>query len=151
VHAQLLPAALKDMRTITDGWYFNWRRRFRLSNSTTFKIVADHHPDRIEGLMMFQLINREEPYMAYLESEPPNRSQHKELDHVAGCLIAKACQLSTIEGKGHFQGYLSFQCMDEEVIRVYHHKYGACRVDETYMFIDPPTGNKLIGQYLLRE
>ena len=89
--------------------------------------------------------------MAYLESAPHNRSPDKELDYVAGCLIAKACQLSTMEGEGHFQGYLSFQCMDEEVIRVYHHKYGAYRVDETYMFIDPPTGNKLIEQYLLRE
>ena len=62
VQAQILPAELKDMRTITDGWYFNWRKHFRLSNSKTFKIIADHHPDRIEGLMIFQLINKSNIY-----------------------------------------------------------------------------------------
>lgn len=82
--------------------------------------------------------------MAYLESAPHNRGKNKEFDYVAGCLIARACQLSIMEGKGHFKGFLSFQCMDEEVIRVYHHKYGAHRVDETYMFIEPKTSNELV-------
>jgi len=40
--------------------------------------------------------------------------------------------------------------MDEEVIRVYHHKYGAHRVDKTWMFIEPKIGNNLIEKYLLR-
>jgi hypothetical protein len=101
--------------------------------------------------MIFQMLNKEEPYMAYLESAPHNRGREKELDYVAGCLIAKACELSTLDGVGHFKGFWSFQCMDEEVIRVYHHKYGAHRVDETYMFIEPQTGNKLIEKYLLRK
>jgi hypothetical protein len=89
--------------------------------------------------------------MAYLESAPHNRGNEKELDYVAGCLIAKACELSTLEGKGHFRGFLSFQCMDEDVIKVYHHKYGATRVNETYMYIDPKAGNELVERYLLRE
>jgi hypothetical protein len=148
--AQLLPAVLKDMKTITEGWYFNWRRQFALPNSKAFKIVTGN-PERIEGLMIFQILNKEEPYMAYLESAPHNRGNKKEFDYVAGCLIAKACQLSTLEGAGHFRGFLSFQCMDEEVIRVYHHKYGAYRVNKTYMFIDPKTGNELVDRYLLRK
>jgi hypothetical protein len=51
--AQLLPAELRDMRTITDGWYFNWRKHFRLPYSKAFKIVAGNQPGRIEGLMIF--------------------------------------------------------------------------------------------------
>jgi hypothetical protein len=150
VDARLLPAVLKDMKTITDGWHFNWRRQFGLPHSKAFKIVTGH-PERIEGLLIFQILNKEEPYMAYLESAPHNRGNEKQLDYVAGCLIAKACQLSTLEGIGHFRGFLSFQCMDEEVISVYHHKYGAYRVNTTYMFIDPKTGNELVERYLLRE
>jgi hypothetical protein len=151
LEARLIPAILKDMRSITDGWHFNWRKQFQLPNSRAFKIIVNDYPDRIEGLMIFQMLNKEEPFMAYLEAAPHNRGQSKELDYVAGCLIAKACQLSTMEGKGYFQGFLSFRCMDEEVISVYHHKYGAYRVDETYMFIDPETGNELVERYLLRE
>jgi hypothetical protein len=150
VKAQLLPAVLKDMKTITDGWHFNWRRQFALPNSRAFKIVTGT-PERVEGLMIFQMLNKEEPYMAYLESAPHNIGHEKEFDYVAGCLIARACQLSISDGVGHFKGFLSFQCMDEEVIRVYHHKYGAHRVDETYMFIEPKTSSELIELYLLRK
>lgn len=58
---KLLPAEFKDMRTITDGWNFNWRRHFRLPGSRTFKIVTGAHPEKIEGLMIFQLQHNEEP------------------------------------------------------------------------------------------
>jgi len=63
---------------------------------------------------------------------------------------SKACQLSFTDGYESNRGFLSFQCLDEEVIRVYHHKYGAHRVDKTWMFIEPKIGNNLIEKYLLR-
>ena len=80
LEARLLPAVLKDMRTINDGWHFNWRKQFQLPNSRAFKIVANDYPERIEGLMIFQMLNKAEPYLAYLETAPHNRGKGKELD-----------------------------------------------------------------------
>lgn len=151
VDAEILPAKITDMRGISDGWKFSWKKHFGLAASKAFKAVIKSDPDRIQGLLIFQMLGKEEPYMAFLESAPHNKGSDKQFNFVAGCLISRACQLSFIEGKGHYQGFLSFQCMDEEVIKVYHDKYGAIRVDQTYMYINPTAGKKLIEEYLFRE
>jgi len=148
VIAQLLPAAARDMRNTTDGWMFNWRRHFSLPGAKAFKVITGQND--IQGLMIFQLVDGE-PTMAYLESAPENRGDGKAYDYVAGSLIAYACRLSLIHGKDWHQGFLSFQCMDEEVIRVYHDKYGAVRLDDTWMFIEPPQGTILIEKYIERN
>lgn len=148
VTAQLLPAVARDMRNMTDGWMFNWRRHFSLPGAKAFKVITGKND--IQGLMIFQIVD-DEPTMAYLESAPENRGDGKSYDYVAGCLIAYACRLSLIHGKDWHQGFLSFQCMDEEVIRVYHHKYGAVRSDDTWMFIEPPQGTILIEKYIERN
>ena len=148
VAAQLLPAAARDMRNITDGWIFNWKRHFSLPGAKAFKVITGEN--NIQGLMIFQVVDGE-PTMAYLESAPENRGNAKAYDYVAGCLIAYACRLSIIHGKDWHQGFLSFQCMDEEMIRVYNHKYGAVRLDENWMFIDPPQGTILIEKYIERS
>lgn len=151
VAAKLTPAMKADMKSITDGWDFSWKKHFHLPNSKAFKIVLKGEPEEVEGLMIFQLLGHEEPYMAFLESAPHNKGKNKRFDLVAGCLIARACQLSLLEGKGHFRGFLAFKCMDEKVISVYARKYGATRVDRTYMYIDPFAGENLIEEYLFRK
>jgi len=149
--ADLVPANISDMKGITDGWEFSWKKHFALPNSKAFKIVLRSAPDIVQGLLLFQILGKEEPYMAYLESAPHNKGKEKQFDFVAGCLISRACQLSFLEGKGHFEGFLSFKCMDEKVIRVYAEKYGAIRVDSNYMFIEPKVGKQLINEYLFRN
>src|ERR1035438_7113665 len=100
IDGQLLIANLKDMKDhIHDKWHFNWKRHFSLPNSKAFKIVTISKPEQIEGLMIFQMLQKSVPYMAYLESAPGNVGNGKKIDRIAGCLIAKACQLSFIEGK----------------------------------------------------
>jgi hypothetical protein len=148
VAARLLPAVAHDMRNTTDGWMFNWKRHYKLPGAKAFKIITGEND--IQGLMIFQVIEGE-PLMAYLESAPENKGDSKVYDYVAGCLIAYACRLSLTHGKDWHRGFLSFQCMDEEVIRVYHHKYGAVRVNKTFMFIDPPQGTILIEKYIERN
>ena len=151
IAAELVPAKIADMKSITDGWQFSWKKHFHLPNSKAFKIVIEADPGVIQGLLLFQMIGKEEPYMAFLEVAPHNKGKDKQFDFVAGCLISRACQLSFLEGKGHYQGFLAFQCMDEKVIKVYANKYGAIRVDTTYMYIDPMVGKKLIEEYLFRK
>ena len=87
VSAQLLPAVAGDMRNITDGWMFNWRRHFSLPASKAFKVMTGDR--QTQGLMIFQVVDAE-PTMAYLESAPKNRGDGKAYDYVAGCLIAYA-------------------------------------------------------------
>jgi len=151
VDAELLPARKMDMKGISDGWKFSWKKHFCLPYSKAYKVVIKSNIDEIQGLLIFQILGKEEPYMAFLESAPHSKGSSKQFDFVAGCLISKACQLSFTEGKGHYQGFLAFQCMDEDVIKVYHHKYGATRVDQTYMYINPTASRKLINEYLFRE
>ena len=151
IDAELVPAKISDMKGITDGWEFSWKKHFGLPNSKSFKIVLKSEPDVVQGLLIFQMLGKEEPYMAYLESAPHNKGKDKQFDFVTGCLISRACQLSFLEGKGHYEGYLSFQCMDEKVIKVYAGKYGATRVDMTIMFINPIIGKQLIDKYLFRK
>lgn len=151
IKGQLKPAKIEDMRTIADGWKFNWRKHFYLPNAKAFKVYTGKNSNEIEGLMIYQNLKSGQPYMAYLECGRYNKGKKKKYDHVAGCLIAKACQLSSIEGKDLHKGYLSFKCMDEKVISLYHNKYGAVRVDEHWMYIDPKTGNELVEKYLLNN
>lgn len=150
VDSKIVPAKLEDMKTITDGWEFNWRKHYSLPNSKAFKITTTLNPTVTEGLMIFQLLD-EEPFMAYLEAAPSNRFEQKKFDYVAGCLIAKACYLSIIEGKDYHKGFLSFHAINEELISLYHNKYGAVRVGDTLMYIDPKKGEDLIQTYLFRE
>jgi len=151
IDAELVPAKISDMKGITDGWDFSWKKHFNLPNSKAFKIVLKSEPEVVQGLLLFQMLGKEEPYMAYLESAPHNKGKDKQFDFVVGCLISWACQLSFLEGEGHYEGFLSFQCMDEKVIKVYAHKYGATRVDKTIMFIKPTVGKQLIEEYLFRK
>ena len=149
VEAKLIRAGLVDMKGhIHDGWQFDWKKHFGLVHSQAFKIVTMANPNKVQGLMIFQMLQKTIPYMAYLESAPHNKGSKKELDFVAGCLIAKACQLSFTEGKDDHKGYLSFRCMDEIVIANYG-KYGAVRIGNTHsLLIEPAVGSKLIEEYL---
>jgi len=151
IKGRLEKAELSDMKTITDGWEFNWRKHFNLPHSKAFKVITNSNAGRIEGLMIFQKIKNEEPYMAYLESAPHNRGTEKKLDYVAGCLIGKAYELSNMEGRNFYKGFLSFKCTNEKVMKVYHDKYGAVRVGQSMMYIEPIAGNKIVNEYLLRQ
>lgn len=55
-----------------------------------------------------------EPYMAYIEIAPHNKGEKKKYDLVAGCLIAFACRLSFIHGKGDYKGWLAFDVQEAD-------------------------------------
>ena len=78
--AELQAAKKADMRGITDGWEFSWKKHFELPNSKAFKIVLTSNPNEIQGLLIFQMLGKEEPYMAFLESAPHNKGKDKQFD-----------------------------------------------------------------------
>ncbi len=92
-----------------EGWRFNFARLSRKTpNSSTYVLVTEETPHVIEGCLIFQMLDEEIPYGAYLEVAPHNKGNQKKYDHVAGCLIAYAFQLSLDKGEGHYKGSALF-------------------------------------------
>ena len=95
-----------------------------------------------------------EPYMAYIEIAPQNKGKDKRYDLVAGCLIAYACRLSTLYGKGVYHRWLAFDVFEEKkedkirLMALYSTKYHALRYGDTTMVISPANGKRLIEHYL---
>lgn len=100
------------------------------------------------------MLNKVEPYMAYIEIAPHNKGLHKKYDHVAGCLIAYASRLSFTLGQGAFKGWLAFDVQEptkadqSKLMTLYSVKYRAKKFDETTMLIAPEDGEELIEKYL---
>lgn len=95
-----------------------------------------------------------EPYMAFIEIAPHNKSGNRKYDKVAGCLIAFACRLSFIYGEGDYKGWLAFDVLEEQkeneikLMSLYSKKYNALRFGTTTMVIPPDGSEKLINEFL---
>jgi hypothetical protein len=145
---------LTEMPSIHDGWKFNFNKQYKLPNSKTFVIVLEDSPTIIQGCLVFQMLDGEIPYMAYLEIAPNNQGLGKEYDYVAGCLIAFACRLSFIHGKGDHKGWLTFDVGEDteenqnKLMSLYSKRYKAMRFEERTMLIKPEDGEMLIEEYL---
>lgn len=140
--------------SITDGWRFNFKSNTRKEKLDTYMLVCFDTPDVTEGCLSFKMRDNKEAYMAYIELAPHNKEKERLYDKVAGCLIAYACRLSFIYGRGDFQGWLAFDVFekseeDEKRLMTHYCKaYGALRFGETTMVIPPDAGERLINTYL---
>jgi len=142
VDAFIKKSNVTEMPSIQQGWRFNFDKELKkLKNATGYLLVTDETPDIIEGCMIFQLIDKKEPYMAFVEVAPHNKKYAKIYDHVAGCLIAFAYQLSVTEGAGDYNSMLQFDVMEEKkedgvkLMALYSTKYNAKRWGNTTMVI----------------
>src|SRR5882757_1048910 len=114
VAARIKKGNPSEMPSIQHDWRFNFDRELKkLKDATGYLLVTEETPEIIEGCMIFQLIDKKEPYMAFVEVAPHNKTIKKKHDHVAGCLIAYAYQLSLTEGWDYFKGYLQFDVMEQ--------------------------------------
>jgi len=145
-----------SLPSVTDGWRFNFNKHAKKKGFETYVLVTEETSEKIEGCLTFEMKDKVEPYMAYVEIAPHNKGEVKEYENVAGCLIAFACRLSFIRGEGDFEGYLAFDVMEEDkedetkLMAVYSIKYNARRIDDTTMIIPPEGGQKLIDEFLNR-
>ena len=143
-----------SLPSVTDGWRFNFNKHAKKKGFETYVLVTEETSEKIEGCLTFEMKDKVEPYMAYVEIAPHNKGEVKEYENVAGCLIAFACRLSFIRGEGDFEGYLAFDVMEEDkedetkLMAVYSIKYNARRIDDTTMIIPPEGGQKLIDEFL---
>lgn len=143
-----------ELPSFTDGWRFDFKKHSKKKNFNTYILVSEETPEKIEGCLTFEMREKVEPYMAFVEIAPHNRGKVREYDNVAGCLIAFACRLSFINGENDFQGYLAFDVLEEEkedeikLMSVYSTKYNALKISETTMLITPLGGKKIIDEFL---
>lgn len=144
-----------NLPSINDGWRFNFNKHIKKKGFETYVLVSEETSDKIEGCLTFEMKEKVEPYMAYVEVAPHNRGEVKEYENVAGCLIAFACRLSFDRGEDEFEGYLAFDVLEEDkddetkLMAVYSTKYNAFRIaNSTTMIIPPVGGQKLIDEFL---
>ena len=143
-----------ELPSFNDGWRFNFKKHSKKKSFTTYVLITNEIIDKIEGCLIFEMRQKVEPYMAFIEIAPHNKGDFKKYENVAGCLIAFACKLSFINGENHYAGYLAFDVMAEnkvdeiKLMALYSNKYNALRISETTMLIPPIGGKKLIDEFL---
>ncbi len=139
-----------------EGWQFNFDKELKkLKNATGYLLITDEVPLLVEGCMIFQLIDKREPYLSMIEVAPHNRNEEKKYDWVAGCLIAYAFMLSVQLGVEEYKAYLQLDVLEEheenekKLMEVYSTRYNAKRVGSTTtMVIADEDGEKLVEKYL---
>ena len=144
---QILEGLPNEMPFKKDGWQFTWRELAKVEGAMLFKITRKAAPKQLEGLLMLTLINDELVYMDNIELAPHNYGSKGKYKHVAGSLIAFACNMSFELGKGQYVGFLSFDSKTQ-LISLYQEKYGARIAMGHKMFIDEDRAQKLIKKYL---
>ncbi len=154
IGAKIAPPSGMLLPSIVDGWRFNFNKHSKKKGYQTFVLTCDATPDRVEGCLVFEMKSKIEPYMCFIEIAPHNIGYKKQYDKIPGCLIAYACRLSFIHGKGDYQGWLSFDVMEKDkkdelkLMSIYCMKYGAMKFGETTMVISPEAGEQLINKFL---
>ena len=103
-----------NLPSFNDGWRFDFNKHSKKINFKTYILVSEESIDKIEGCLIFEMRDKVEPYMAFIEIAPHNKGLIKKYDFVAGCLIAFACRLSFINGKKDFEGFLAFDVLEKK-------------------------------------
>jgi hypothetical protein len=143
-----------NLPSVTDGWRFNFNKHSKKKKFETYILVSEETSEKIEGCLIFEMKDKVEPYMAYVEIAPHNKGTVKEYVNIAGCLIAYACRLSFTKGEGDFEGWLAFDVLEEDkedeikLMSLYSQKYNALRFGDTTMVIPPEGGQKIIDEFL---
>lgn len=156
VKAKILEHKLSKLKlpSFNDGWRFDFNKHSKKKGYQTYLLFSEENFNKIEGCLTFEMKNKIEPYMAFVEIAPHNKGEFKEYENVAGCLIAFACRLSFVHGKNDFEGYLAFDVLEEhkedeiKLMTIYSQKYNALRISETTMLIVPEGSKKLIDEFL---
>ena len=114
VNAEILEGEKFSLPSLQEGWRFNFPKHAKDKWAFTYVLVSEQTPHIIEVCLIYKMRKQLEPYMAYIEIAPHNKGEKKKYDLVAGCLIAFACRLSFIHGKGDYKGWLAFDVQEAD-------------------------------------
>src|ERR1700744_5716839 len=94
VDALIREGKLKEMPSMHDNWRFNFNKHINKPNRIAYVLVREETPGIIEGCLIFEMINKKIPSIAFVEIAPHNKYDKRIYDRVAGCLIAYAFKQS---------------------------------------------------------
>ncbi|NET37370.1 MAG: hypothetical protein F6K19_35985 [Cyanothece sp. SIO1E1] len=142
VEAEIEEVDLLEIKAIhkTRRFYFDWRQE---SKNQILKITIKGD-DKVLGLISVSDIPDEyRIHINLLESSNENKGNNKEIDRIAGCLIAHTVKLA------FEKGYLGFTSLvpKTELIGFYKKKYGFKQFGRQ-LAIDRTAGIQLMDKYL---
>ena len=142
----IIPLAKNDLPQITkrEGWKFNWKSEFGLSNREIFKLTIIDNPAIIHGLISIS-IEMGFIEMHLIESAPFNIGSNKMYYGVPTNLVAFACKRSFEYG---FDGYVAFMA---KTVLIEHYKkiLGAVSIGNQRIMIETPQARILVSRYFI--
>jgi len=141
---EVLPIIHPDLKGVTkkNGWNFNWKTEFKLTDRNIYKLVIVGNPHIIQGLVSISDYN-DHFYLHLIESAPFNMGKPKLYEGVPGNLFAFACKISLDKG---YDGFVAFTSKTKLVAH-YEKTLGAVHVGNHKMIIFPKAATKLINRY----
>lgn len=142
IEARIEPVEGEDWANIqkNNAFQFDWNLEKR---HETYKIRLDSD-EEILGLISFKDIPGEfRIHICLIEVNFRDVGRKKRYDHLAGCLLAFACEQSF---KRDYEGYISLR-PKTELIKHYMSKYGFQQLGKN-LFIDLADAERLINEYL---
>ncbi|KGE89698.1 MAG: hypothetical protein ACE362_07120 [Phaeodactylibacter xiamenensis] len=142
IEARVEPVEGKDWANIekNNAFQFDWTLEKR---HETYKVRLDSD-EEILGLISFKDIPGEfRIHICLIEVNRRDVGRKKRYDHLAGCLLAFACEQSF---KRDYEGYVSLR-PKTELIGHYVSKYGFRQLGKN-LFVELADAERLINEYL---
>ncbi|MEZ4989832.1 MAG: GNAT family N-acetyltransferase [Saprospiraceae bacterium] len=143
LEAVISEVANKDYRAIKKdpGFSFDWETEKRCE---VYKIYLLSDDNTIVGLMsLIDIPGEYRIHLNLLEVSKPYQGKDKELDFIAGCLIAFAAEIAIKRG---YYGFVSLE-PKTQLIDHYQNKYGF-RQYGRYLGIEGPASQTLVNKYI---
>jgi hypothetical protein len=133
-----------DLKNITkkNGWQFEWRKEYKLTERAVYKLTIVNNQTIIQGLISLE-VKPDHVYMHLIESAPFNKGKSKIYVGVLGNLVAFACKLSFQRG---YEGNVTF-ISKTQLIEHYIQSLGAIHIGRQRMIIETTAALKLIDKY----
>lgn len=125
-------------------WLFDWHREIANNKREVYRLMIEHNPDIIQGLVSFQ-DKGDHVYMHLIESATFNRGSNKTFLGVPGNLIAYGCKLSFDRGYDGFVAFTAKTALVEHYVKM----LGAHVIHGTLMHLDSAAARILVEQYKL--
>ena len=122
---------------------FSWKKeKKRIVQKIRLRIESE-----ILGLVSFEDIPKEfRIHIHLIENSNSNKGREKKYDFVAGCLIARTCEIAF---EKNYDGFVSLE-PKTELVSLYKNKYGF-REMGNYLYTELSNSERLIQKYLRDE
>jgi hypothetical protein len=128
------------------GWSFDWSKGATDTITGISVLKAILIDDEIEGLIEYEIIQREAYVFAHkLEIDPHNRGEEQKYKGIAGMLLAYVAKESFNSGCDGFVVFIS----KTKLYDYYQTKYGAKPIGGLKLHFDTEASEKLIKAYLV--